>query len=199
LTQSWTALAFLVLISLLWGLVGVSKRPVVAVVTICASALLVVAVIHAMPQAPAQIFEDMLTAKQGSIEGHLFPWAQWFSRWTEWTLLGDWTYNPYESWWAGALINFGVPWLCVCVIFTAGLLFSLHGALSRAAREARPVYSGLFLFGCYFVFGCLNLPLFIVFPINFLFFLFSFLVAFGKIRPQRQLSFGDTPTMAPAE
>jgi hypothetical protein len=187
LTQSWTGLAFLVLVLFFWLLGRVSKRPVLSLAMIGASALLVIFVIHVIPQSPADIMEDVLTAKQGSIEGHLIPWTQWFVRWTRWALLGDWSYNPYESWWAGALINFGVPWLCVCLVFTTGLVISIRRALARATPEARPVYLAFFLFGCYFVFGSLNLPLFIIFPINFFFFLFSFLVAFGKIRMGRGL------------
>jgi len=49
------------------------------------------------------------------------------------------------------------------------------------APESKPVYVGLLLFGFYFAFGSLNLPFPIIFPINALFFLLSFLVAFRKI------------------
>jgi hypothetical protein len=197
LTQCWTAFAFLALVVFLWGAVRISSRPGTALLTLGLSALLVVAVVRSMPETPAQILDDLLTAKQGSIEGHLFPWAQWFSRWPQWAVLGDWTYNPYESWWAGALVNFGAPWLFVCLVFTAGLVISLQQALSKAAREAKPLFLGLFLFGSYFTFGCLNLPFFIIFPINFLFFLFSFLAAFGKIRTEKAILSVRVPTMVP--
>ena len=182
LTQSWTGIAFLIVVFVLWMSIHLSKRPLLAGLMICVCALLAVLLIHELSQFPRDTFEEVLTAKQGSIEGHAFPWEQWAGKWTEWGVLGDSMYNFYESWWASALVNFGVPWFCVFAALSAALIVSLRNALSGANGEARSIYLGLLLFGYYFAFGSLNLPFPTIFPINVIFFMFSFLVAFGKIR-----------------
>lgn len=181
LTQSWTALAFLMLISFCWALLGISRRPFLAIAIICICILSVVLVVRLVPPT---FFTDMLEAKEGSIEGHSVSWGQWISRWTEWAVLGDSTYNAYESWWASAPINFGLPWFIAFVCLIAELIRCLRKGLVKAGSEACPVYFGFLLFGIYFVFGSLSLPFPMIFPINFLFFVFSFLVAFGKIREE---------------
>ena len=124
---------------------------------------------------------EALEAKQGSIEGHTFPWALWTSKWVDWVLLGEWKYTHYESWFAAAMINFGLLWLAVYAILIMALSIYLRRAYLKAKPESKPVYAGLFLFSCYFAFGSFNLPLPLIFPINALFFLFAFLVAFGKV------------------
>lgn len=182
LTQSWTGLAFLILVAFLWGLVGISRRPVLAILIICATSIVAGFVMHAITQSPTEIVDEVLTAKQGSIEGHLFPLEKVAARWAEWSLVGSPTYSAYESWWAGALVNFGAPWYFAWLALIAALIISLKIALAKADCEAKPVYLGFFLFGCYFAFGSISLPYPIIFPVNFFFFLFSFLVAFGKIR-----------------
>lgn len=181
LTQSWTALAFLTVIAFLWGLRGAARRPFLAISIACVCALLVIFFVRLLPESPGDFFMDMLNAKEGSIEGHYLPWTQWGSRWTDWALLGDSTYNSYESWWVGAPINFGAPWSLAFAGLIATLIMSLRRGLLRAGKEARPIYLGFVLFGSYFVFGSISLPFPIMFPMNFLFFVFSFLVVFGKI------------------
>jgi hypothetical protein len=42
--------------------------------------------------------------------------------------------------------------------------------------------AAILLLSCYFVAGNANLPLFIVFPVNFLFFLLNYLVYFERIK-----------------
>ncbi len=184
LTQSWTALVFLTVVFCFCALIAVSKRPWLAVLIICACLLLAMFVLRETSPSPGTLFEEMLNAKQGSIEGHSFSWGAWGSKWTEWAILGDSTYNSYESWWASAPINFGVPWLIVFLCLIAELIMSLRSGLVGAGSEARPVYLGFLLFGYYFAFGSLSLPFPTIFPINFLFFLFSFLTVFGRIRPE---------------
>jgi hypothetical protein len=182
LTQSWTALAFFVVISFIWALLGVFRRPFLAVSIFCLCALLMILIVHVIPQSPSTFFNEVLDAKQGSIEGHSLSWGESFSKWPEWALLGDSTYNSFESWWASAPINFGVPWLLVFLGLSAELIRSLREGLLRAGDEARPIYLGFLLFGSYFMFGSLSLPFPTIFPVNVLFFLFAFLVAFGKIQ-----------------
>lgn len=181
LTQSWTAIAFFLVMLLAYAVIAISKRPLLAMFAICALPLLALLLVHWFQQLPAGLFSDLLEAKEGSIEGHIFPWAHWSSKWEEWALLGDWQYNPYESWWAAALINFGLIWLGVYIGLIATLLIYLRRSWSKATLEVKPVYAGLLIFGYFFVFGSFGLPFPLKFPINAMFFLFLFLVAFRKI------------------
>lgn len=199
LTQSWTGIAFMVVVFAVWLPARLSKRPLLAGLTICVIALLAGLLVHELSQLPTETFEDMLAAKQGSIEGHAFPVAESVSRWTKWALLGDSMYNAYESWWAGALVNFGAPWLCTFLALLTVLIASLRNAFARADGEARSVYLGLLLFGCYFAFGSLNLPFPTIFPINVIFFLFAFLVAFGKVQAENEPVFVSAPAKVTQE
>ena len=183
LTQSWTALAFFLVVCVVWLLRMAWKRPWLVALLICGCLVLGMILVRNMPQSPATVFEAMMNAKQGSIEGHSFSWQSWFLRWPQWIMLGDAKYNPYESWWAGALVNFGVVWLVVFIGLMAKLLMVLRQELLRADSETRPIYLGFLLFGYYFVFGSLSLPFPTIFPVNFLFFLFCVLAVFGQIKP----------------
>jgi hypothetical protein len=182
LTQSWTALGFLALLVFVWISIALSKRPLPAVIAVCACTVFTFVLANRQRLSPGEFLENVLLMKQGSISDHSFPWEHWASQWTGWALLGDSTYNPYESWWAGALVNFGVIWYMVFLGVIGVLIFSLRDAFSKARGEARPIYLGLLILGCYFVFGSFNLPFPRIFPVNFIFYLFGFLAAFGKIQ-----------------
>ena len=182
LTQSWTAIGFFVVVVLSWALVSGFRCLPLAVTAICASLGLAMFLVQHSAWTPGQFLEEILIAKQGSVAGHSISWTQLGTRWADWAVLGDSIYTHFESWWAIALIDFGALWLCVFVAITGFLVFSLAVALYRSSGDARPVYAGLFLFACYFVFGSFNLPLPAVFPVNIWFFLFSFLVAFGRVQ-----------------
>jgi hypothetical protein len=168
---------------LAYAVIAISKRPLFAIVAICTLPLLVILLVHWFQQLPVGVFNDLLEAKEGSIEGHIFPLAQWSSKWEEWALLGDWKYNAYESWWAAALVNFGVIWFGVYLGLITTLLIYLRRSCSKATFEVKPVYAGLLIFGYFFAFGSFGLPFPLKFPINAIFFVFLFLVAFGKIAP----------------
>lgn len=180
LTQSWTALGFLLVLLLVCSVIAVSKHPLWGILAICTISFVIILAVHWVQQLPTGLM-DILDAKGGSIGEHQFPWEQWSSIWTNWALLGDWKYNAYESWWAAAMVNFGLLWSAVYVSLITALLVYLRRFFLKAPIEARPVHTGLLVFGCFFAVGSLNLPFPIKFPINALFFLFSFLVAFGKI------------------
>jgi uncharacterized membrane protein len=79
------------------------------------------------------------------------------------------------------MVNFGVFWFGAYLALVIALLVCLLRAASKATHKSKPMYAGLLLFGFYFAIGSLNLPFPIIFPINALFFLFFFLVAFRKI------------------
>lgn len=181
LTQSWTAIAFFLAMLFFLLLISALKRPVSAVLAICAFPLFVIFLVRLIPLLQQGFLLEMLQAKQTSIEDHTFPWMLWASKWTDWALLGEWRYNAYEAWWAAAMVNFGIVWFGAYLVLVTALVICLRRSCSKATPAAKPVYAGLLLFGYYFAFGSLNLPLPIMFPINGLFFLFFFLVAFRKI------------------
>jgi len=181
LTQSWTAIGFFLVILFVYAVIGAFKRPLSALLAIGALPLFAIFLVRLISILQQGFLLEILEAKQASIGEHVFPWTFWAAKWTDWVLLGSWEYNAYESWWGAALVNFGVLWFAGYLVLVVALLMYLRRASAKAARESKPVYAGLLLFGYYFAFGSLNLPLPIIFPINVLFFLFFFLVAFGKI------------------
>lgn len=181
LTQSWTAFIFFLATLFLLALIWSFKRPLTAIFATCVFPLLVISLVQWVSNLQRGLLWELLEVKQGSIEGHTFPWSFWISKWTDWAVLGEWQYNPYESWWAAAMINFGIFWLAAYVALIAALLIYLQRSASKAKRESRPVYAGLRFFCNFFAFGSLGLPFALKFPINALFFLFAFLVAFGKL------------------
>jgi len=187
LTQSWTGVAFLLLATSVSGLVALSKKPVLAMATLCTATLISAFVVSTISRSHYEIAQEVLTEKEDSIEGHLFPLEKVADSWREWALEGNTTYATHESWWAGALVNFGAPWYCAWFGLIVALIISLQRGVTEAVSEAKPVYSGFFLFGAYFAFGSITLPYPIIFPANFFFFLFSFLVAFGKVRLENGL------------
>jgi hypothetical protein len=186
LTQSWTAFAFLLAVMSLFLLIAASKRPMLALFLICVLPWSIVVVVQWIQQLPLGLIRDVLEAKQGSIEGHFFPWEQWGPRLSEWAILGDSQYNAYECWWAAAMVNFGLVWLVAYLGLITSLLLYTWRSLKRGPREARAVYAGLLFFGAYFAAGSMGLPFPIKFPVNVLFFLLFFLVAFGKISIERR-------------
>src|SRR5258708_36466668 len=93
LTQSWTALVFLMVIFGSWALIAVSKRPSLAVLISCTCLLLAMFVVRRTSPSLGMLFEEMLNAKYGSTEGHSLSWGAWGSKWTEWAKHGDSTYN----------------------------------------------------------------------------------------------------------
>jgi hypothetical protein len=181
LTQSWTAIAFFLAILFFYALIRALRRPASTLLAICAVPLFAIFLLRVIPLLQEGILLEMLRAKQTSIEDHTFPWTFWASNWTDWVLLGEWKYKPYESWWPAAMVNFGVLWFVAYLVLIIALLMCVRRAGLKATTAAKPLYAGLLLFGYYFAFGSLNLPLPLVFPINALFFLFFFLVAFGKV------------------
>lgn len=181
LAQSWTAFAFFLAAMFFFLLIAASKRPMLALFLACVLPWFIVVLVHWIQQLPLGLISGVLEGKQGSIEGHLFPWDQWVPRLADWAILGDSQYNSYESWWPAAMVNFGVLWLVSYFGLIVALLLYVWQSFRKAPREARAVYAGLFFFGTYFAAGSMGLPFPLKFPVNVLFFLFFFLVAFRKI------------------
>ena len=184
ITQSWTAIIFFALVLIFWAFMSFSKRPIRMGIIIFVCIGFTVYLIRNIPDSAITVMQTMLASKQGSVEGHMFPWTELAPKWTEWIFSGSSEYNPYEFWWGSALVNFGAPWFFVDFALIATAVISLKSAFAKGSAEAKPTYLGLLLFGSYFLIGSFGLPFSQVFPINVFFFVFSFLVIFGKIQPE---------------
>lgn len=181
LTQSWTAIGFFLLFLLVWAVLALLKRPAVGIPVVCLMGACVVFLLTKLSATLIPVLLNLLSSKQDSVQDHVAPLAEFLAGWSEWILLGTASYNHFESWWLGAVINYGVLWLGVDIFVVAALFVSLVQASSRATPQARPIFVGLIFGGLYFVLGSFNLPFPLVFPLNVLFFVFSFLVFFDKL------------------
>jgi hypothetical protein len=178
LTQSLTALAFLVLLTL-WFLLIHKPRPLL----ILSLSAILVAIVTAAWSPLMEMYSTLSEQKSGSVDQHIAQvTATSTSSSLDW-LLGKAVYAPYESWWTSSVVNYGIPWGLLCLSIVVVLTLSTYSAF-RSARSVhhKAVMSGILLFSCYFLVGNINLPFFMGFPINFLFFVFAFLVFFDRIK-----------------
>jgi hypothetical protein len=179
LTQSLTAYVFFMLLLVVAG-IRCATKSYRSMLWVAAATMLVVALV--LWESARDLVTALLLSKSGSINGHLFPIKEWINSWSSWIILGNFSYQFYENWYASSLVNFGVIWFAVCILALSGLLFSVV-AKFRGATEMtdKAVMCGFMLFSVYCVVGSINLPLLMLFPINFLFYVFGFLVLFGKL------------------
>jgi hypothetical protein len=181
LTQSLTAIGFfglLLLVVMGWRLI---KKPL-SILWICVGCVVLVGILEAT-QALEIIFL-LIALKAGSASDHLsIPWSSLIARWNEWFFVGEigTSYASYESWWLSSLLNFGVVWYVGYLMFTSLLVYAVWRSFRLCqSKEEKAVLAGIFLFGVYFMIGSANLPLPVIFPINFLFYVFCFLICFRK-------------------
>ncbi|MHB1022598.1 MAG: hypothetical protein ACYC46_08230 [Acidobacteriaceae bacterium] len=183
LTQSFTAFAFLfLLIAILLGLFAL-KNPIkfglffwgLPVVAILSSYLLSSGIVD--------LVTILVGNKSNSISDHLdMPLESWIYNWHSWILFGNAIYNHYESWWVTSLVNFGIFWYLINLTITLLLAISVFRAISvRTHGPRQAVLGGIGLFCLYMIGGSVNLPLLVIFPINFLFYIFCYLVFLKKI------------------
>lgn len=181
LTQSWTAIVFLFGALLFGMLVHFFNHPLRHFPALAACLVGCTAAASFVLKSRADILRELLESKQQSASEHVIPLTEWLPHWAEWFLVGNPFFYHFESWWAGSVIDFGIAWfLCAAALFSL-FLFHLYKASQNVPRSDQPVFQGLLLFGSYVFIGSLNLPFPSIFPINVLFFAFSFLVIFGRI------------------
>jgi hypothetical protein len=181
LTQSWTAIIFFMGFLLLWSFRATFRWPVFSFPLLCLLVLAVGLVVSRFGNSLGALLWELVSTKQQSAQEHVVPLSEWVLTWSRWVLLGTSKYEPFESWWAAAAINFGLIWACVDFLVVGALVFAIQRAHSAAGRQTCPTYAGLLFFAVYFFIGSFNLPYPSIFPANVLFFTFSFLVLFGKI------------------
>jgi hypothetical protein len=179
LTQSLTAIGFfgaLLLVLMCWRLI---KKPLFIFWIFAGCAVLVglLEVTHAL-----DIIVLLIALKAGSASDHLsISWSGLIDKWNEWFFFGGRSYEFYESWWLSSLLSFGVVWYVGYLLLTSVLVYMvLRSFRSCQTKEEKAVLAGIFLFCSYFMVGSANLPLPIIFPINFLFYAFCFVICFRK-------------------
>jgi hypothetical protein len=179
LTQSLTAIGFLValiLVAMCWHLI---KKPRFILWIVSGSAVLVglLELTHAL-----EAISLIIALKSRSASDHLsIPWGSLMDRWTEWFLVGGTSYEFYESWWVSSLLSFGIVWYIGNLLLIAVLVYTVWRSFRACpSGKEKAVLAGIFLFCMYFVVGSANLPMSTIFPINFLFYAFCFLISFRK-------------------
>ena len=181
LTQSYTALAFLGLFIMVLAGNRLLHRPRPLLIMSFGAVLLAVLIYIWVPL--TGLIYSIIESKSNSVDIHVSQVTTTkVMDVTEW-ILGGTSYVPYESWWVGSLINFGVPWyLLNLIVFTTLTVCTFKAFRNADNLQYKAVMSGIFLLTCYFLVGSINLPFYSVFPINFIFFFFSYLVFFERIR-----------------
>ena len=186
LTQSLTAIGYFIALTLAIGTVLFIKRPrpLLLMATI---ATVSVALVCAWSRL-TKLAELIAGIRGGSADAHLSQLngiqAASFIDW----IIGSPSYQPFESWWLGALVNFGVPWSALTFSITLALaLFALRRFFQAPCRIEKAVLGATLMLSCYFVLGSFNLPYFRIFPVNFIFFFLGYLVCLGKFQPKSKL------------
>ncbi|AXC11521.1 hypothetical protein ACPOL_2197 [Acidisarcina polymorpha] len=178
LTQSLSAIGFLLLLTVFMAFRWLIRKPIL----IGGIGVLIATLLSFVWSSLSSAVAAVIALRQGSIDDHLSGnTLANLSSGLDW-LFGIETYTHYESWWVGALVNFGLPWYSLFLTVMAALMWSVIVAF-RGEHDCqhKAVLSGILLLSAYFVVGNANLPFFHIFPISFFFFCFSFLVFFGKI------------------
>lgn len=179
LTQSLTAYAFYVASLILLAAIHVLTRPRSSVWIGLLFGIVTLAALSWLPD----LFSTLLENKATSISGHLRMPADLLGDWESWVWLGASSYEFYENWWVSSLFNLGVPWLIVCVITTVWLLSRVGLAFRKTTSDLdKALLAGIFALASYCVLGSWSFPVLTFFPVNFMFYLFCFLVSFGKLQ-----------------
>ena len=199
LTQSLTSIGFLGILIFVMTCRQFVRKPlsIFWILIVSAAILALLEITHAF-----EIISLALAHKSGSAADHLsIPWGDLIGGWAKWFFFGGTSYQPYESFWVSSLINFGAVWYVGNLILTFVLVYRVWRVFqSFQPGKEKSVLAGIFLYCTFFVIGSANLPFFGIFPINFLFYLFCFLISFRETTTRDMLQntsqsahFGDMP------
>jgi hypothetical protein len=180
ISESFTALGFLVLLALVFFFQHMVRRPKPLWIIVLGTGALTLVVHFQKPL--GLIISSLSEVKLGSVNDHLQQLSIASLTTPQDWLLGLESGGYQESWWVDSIINFGLPWALLCIGIVIVLSLSALKALRRArTRDEKAVLCGISMLCCFFLFGNANIPFFKTFPVNFLFFLFSMLVFLGKL------------------
>lgn len=191
LTQSLTAYGFFLILLACLVILHIIKHPKSIIWLAVVSGLLLLFTTSWLPSLVLQLMNH----KAGSIAGHIRLPENWLGDCGISALTGTPTYQFYEDWWLSSLVNLGVPWLSVFILTIAYLIFLIFFRFRQATnRVDKSVLCGFLLLALYCALGSLNNPVFDFFPANFIFYLFCFLVSFGKLQNETVLCMAGAET-----
>lgn len=187
LTQCLTAIAFLLPVALIVAFNAFVRRPrplKLAAVIIVAGIIL-----SAAWASLVELVSGILETKAGSAAVHISQLSEPLQfTWIE-SIIGGFSYRNFESWWVGSLFNYGIPWFLLTLGLVLWLTLNVFMAYWRERDESsRAILAGILMLSLYLLVGDLNLPYFKIFPVNFFFFFFTFLVYFDRIRRPQAVS-----------
>ena len=179
LSQSLTAIGFLLLLAILFMANYFVRRSKLLLIAGGATLSIILGLVWS-PM--VTIISTVMEVRSASVNSHLSQVTSTKPLSAVDWLFGGISYQDYESWWFGSLVNFGILWYLLSMGIVAALMISTFRMFRHASKvKHKAVMCGLLMLSCDFVIGNLNLPLYKIFPVNFLFFFFSFLIVFARI------------------
>lgn len=181
LTQSLTAIAFLALLTIWFLAMHFIRRP--RPLLVFSLTVVFIAALISIWTPLSAMLSVIGEEKSGSVNDHISQVATTRTGASIDWILGSPVYAQYESWWTSAMVNYGVPWGLLCLGLVATLIFVVYRTLRKAhGVSQKAVLSGMMMLACYFFVANINLPFYMIFPVNFLFFTLLLLVFFEKIQ-----------------
>ncbi|MBP7991177.1 MAG: hypothetical protein KAY91_00790, partial [Rhodocyclaceae bacterium] len=170
--HTWTGYVYLLILFALVCAKHLRRHPKWVVFTVVLSGLLAWFVLGSGKPNLAEFYE----VKRSSIELHMTYW--WPDVWRIWPSM---TYDFNETWWVNGVENMGLVWT---LVYHAALFYVLLVVWKKyryyRTTECAWIYLTTLIMGGYFLFGSLNLPYPVIYPANFLFFLFAMLCYFDR-------------------
>ncbi len=194
LSQSLTAIVFLM--ALIFSYIIYNLLNPKLIISIVVTVILVGVLIFAFTagsnlwRSTLEVLDLFFQHKQESIDQHLlFQFSDVFGENAVELCFGSSEYVFYESWWVQSSHNMGIVWtLALFLISAYGTLLTVRYAYRSEPGPAKSVWLGLAIFNTYFLLGGFNLPLFSVFPLNYVFFVNLACLFFGRLGYVRPLA-----------
>lgn len=170
--QTWTGYVYLLVLFALVSITYMRRHPKWILFAVALLALLAWLVLGSGKFNLTALYE----LKRPSIELHMTYW--WPDVWRIWPSM---TYDFNETWWVNGVENMGLVWT---LAYHAALFYVLlvvwKKYRSYQTTECAWIYLATLIMGGYFLLGSLNLPYPVIYPANFLFFLFAMLCYFDR-------------------
>lgn len=178
--QTWTGYVYLLILFALVCFAYLRRHPKWVVLAVALLALLVWIVLGSGKVNLTELYE----LKKPSIELHMTYW--WPDVWRIWPST-DYDFN--ETWWVNSVENMGIIWTAAYHVAILYLLLVVWKKYQDYRSMDRGwIYLTTLIMGGYFIFGSLNLPYPVIYPANFLFFLFAMLCYFDRFNGSDSVS-----------
>lgn len=172
--QTWTGYVYLVMLFACVCIAYMRRHTQWIFLAIACLALLAWFVMGSGKVNLTQLYE----LKRPSIELHMTYW--WPDVWRIWPSM---SYDFNETWWVNGVENMGVIWTIAYHVAVFYLLLIVWKKYQKyRSADQGWIYLTTLIMGGYFLFGSLNLPYPVIYPANFLFFLFAMLCYFDRFK-----------------